>query len=93
MAVHYEQIGSAAVITIARPHRRNAIDRETASALAEAWLRFDEDDDAAVGILTGSGGTFCAGADLKAFDLEETEKMLRDYNAVHIEEQVEQEPA
>jgi len=72
MAVHYEHIGSAAVITIARPHRRNAIDRETAEALAEAWLRFDADDDASVGILTGSGGTFCAGADLKAFDLEET---------------------
>lgn len=73
MAVHYELIGSTAVITIARPGRRNAIDRETAAALAEAWRRFDADDDALVGILTGAGGTFCAGADLKAFDLEETE--------------------
>jgi enoyl-CoA hydratase len=56
VAVHYEGIGNAAVITIARPDRRNAI---------------DADDDAPVGILTGSAGTFCAGADLKAFDLVE----------------------
>jgi len=72
MAVHYERIGSVAVITIARPHRRNAIDKETADALAGAWRRFDSDNEALVGILTGSGGTFSAGADLKAFDLEET---------------------
>ena len=72
MAVHYEQIGSVAVITIARPHRRNAIDRATAAALGEAWLRFDADDEALVGVLTGSGGNFSAGADLKEFDLEET---------------------
>lgn len=68
MAVHYERIGSAAVITIANPARRNAIDRATAVALGEAWRRF-EADDAAVGILTGAGGTFCSGADLKALDL------------------------
>ena len=73
MAVHYEQIGSTAVITIARPAQRNAIDWETATLLADAWRRFDADDDALVGILTGAGGTFCAGADLKAFDLEETD--------------------
>jgi len=68
MAVHYERIGAAAVITIANPARRNAIDRVTAVALGEAWRRF-EADDAAVGVLTGAGGTFCAGADLKALDL------------------------
>lgn len=70
MPVHYERIGQAAVITIANPARRNAIDRPTAIALGEAWRRF-ESDDAAVGILTGAGGTFCSGADLKALDLED----------------------
>lgn len=72
MAVHYENVGSAAVVTIARPHRRNAIDRETAVALRNAWRRFDDDGEALVGVLTGSGGTFSAGADLKSMDLEET---------------------
>jgi enoyl-CoA hydratase len=69
MAVHYESIGNAAVVTISRPHVRNAIDRATAEDLATAWHRFAQDDDAKVGILTGAGGTFCAGADLKAMDL------------------------
>lgn len=69
MAVQYENIGNAAVVTIANPERRNAIDRATALALAEAWERFEADDDARVGILTGAGGTFCAGADLKTMDL------------------------
>ena len=68
MAVHYERIGASAVITIANPDRRNAVDRATAVALGEAWRRF-EADDASVGILTGAAGTFCAGADLKAMDL------------------------
>ncbi len=54
------------VVTIDRPAVRNAVDGPTASALAEAFRRFDADDEAAVAILTGAGGTFCAGADLKA---------------------------
>lgn len=74
MTVHYERIGEVAVVTIARPERRNAVDRATAVALREAWDRFDGDDDVAVGILTGAGGTFCSGADLVAFDLEETDR-------------------
>lgn len=69
MAVQYEQIGSAAVVTIARPEVRNAVDRATAEALAEAWRRFDADEGVLVGILTGAEGTFCAGADLKVMDL------------------------
>ena len=60
-----------AVVTIARPAVRNAVDRATADALATAWRRFEADDAAAVGILTGSGGTFSSGADLKAFDLSD----------------------
>jgi enoyl-CoA hydratase len=71
MAVHYESIGNAAIITISRPQVRNAIDRATAEELAAAWHRFERDGDAKVGILTGAGGTFCAGADLKAMDLSD----------------------
>jgi len=69
MPVHYERIGNVAVVTIANPATRNAIDRDTAVALGEAWRRFEAEDDAVVGILTGVGGTFCSGADLKTMDL------------------------
>ena len=54
------------VVTIDRPERRNAVDRATADALLEAFEAFDADDDASVAVLTGAGGTFCAGADLQA---------------------------
>ncbi len=53
------------IITITRPHRRNAINRETADALREAWLAFEADDSQRVGIITGGDDVFCAGADLK----------------------------
>ena len=69
--VEYERRGPVAIVTVDRPERRNAVDRETALALREAWERFDEDEDALVGVLTGAGGTFSAGADLKAMDLED----------------------
>jgi enoyl-CoA hydratase len=72
MTVHYERHGAVAVITIDRPERRNAVDRATAGSLAAAWERFDGDAAAAVGIMTGAGGHFSAGADLVAFDLEDT---------------------
>src|SRR5271155_4317666 len=55
-----------AIVTINRPEVRNAIDRPTAEALAEAFHRFEHDGALAVAILTGAGGCFCAGADLKA---------------------------
>lgn len=71
MTVEYERQGPVAVVTVDRPARRNAIDNETADALGDAWERFDEDDKALVGVLTGSEGTFSAGADLKAMDLED----------------------
>jgi enoyl-CoA hydratase len=54
------------VVTIDRPHARNAVDRPTAKALADAFRAFDADGELAVAVLTGAGGTFCAGADLKA---------------------------
>ncbi|MGW7691364.1 crotonase/enoyl-CoA hydratase family protein [Streptomyces asiaticus] len=56
-----------AVITINRPESRNAINRAVAGAIASALDELDERDDLAVGIITGAGGTFCAGMDLKAF--------------------------
>ena len=66
-AVAYRREGSAAVITIDRQHRRNAVDGPTAEALLQAYLRFEADEEARVLILTGAGGVaFCAGADLKA---------------------------
>jgi enoyl-CoA hydratase len=66
-AVSYERRGSAALITIDRPHRRNAVDGPTAAALHDAYQRFESDTDARVLIVTGAGDiSFCAGADLKA---------------------------
>jgi enoyl-CoA hydratase len=66
-AVSYERSGAAALVTIDRQHRRNAVDGPTAVALHEAFLRFEEEDDARALVLTGAGGVaFCAGADLKA---------------------------
>ncbi len=65
--VRYERHGAAALITIDRQHRRNAVDGPTAEALHEAYLRFEADEEARVMVLTGAGGiSFCAGADLKA---------------------------
>jgi enoyl-CoA hydratase len=66
MTVREERDGPVLVITIDRPEARNAVDGPTAALLAEAFRRFDADDDLAVAVLTGTGGTFCSGADLKA---------------------------
>jgi enoyl-CoA hydratase len=67
--VTYRRSGAAAVVTIDRQERRNAIDGPTAARLAEAYERFEADDEARVLILTGAGGVaFCAGADLKALE-------------------------
>lgn len=64
--VQVEHDGPVTVVTIARPEVRNAVDRPTADALVEAFRRFEADDERAVAVLTGAGGQFCAGADLKA---------------------------
>lgn len=69
MTVRYERRGSSALITIDRAAARNAVNRATADELRAAWQRFDADDSALVGVLTGAGGVFSAGADLKDFDL------------------------
>jgi enoyl-CoA hydratase/carnithine racemase len=65
-AVHYESDGPVAVVTLDRPDAANAIDRPTAQELADAFRRFEVDEETAVAVLTGAGGKFCAGADLKA---------------------------
>ena len=65
--VRVVQEGKLLVITLCRPGMRNAIDRATSQALADAMDRLDSDDTVTVGILTGEGGHFCSGMDLKAF--------------------------
>ncbi|MDQ6747060.1 MAG: crotonase/enoyl-CoA hydratase family protein, partial [Candidatus Dormibacteraeota bacterium] len=60
------QRGPVRILTIDRPARRNAVDAATARELAQAFRDFDEDPAASVAVLTGAGGHFCAGADLKA---------------------------
>jgi enoyl-CoA hydratase len=65
-AVSVERNGPVTTVRLSRPHARNAVDGPTATALADAFRAFDADDDAAVAVLHGEGGTFCAGADLRA---------------------------
>jgi enoyl-CoA hydratase len=65
-AVRTERSGAVTTVVLHRPDRRNAVDRETAALLADAFRSFEADDEASVAVLWGAGGTFCAGADLKA---------------------------
>jgi enoyl-CoA hydratase len=67
--VRYERVGAAAVLTIDRPDRRNAVDGPTAERLRDGYRTFVDDHDARVLVLTGAGDVaFCAGADLKAIE-------------------------
>jgi enoyl-CoA hydratase len=70
--------GPVTVVTIDRPERRNAVDPETARALLDAFVAFDADDDTSVAVLTGTGGTFCAGADLKAVAAGDRHRVAED---------------
>ena len=65
-SVRVERSGPVTTVILNRPQARNAVDRPTAEALAAAFRAFDGDPDAAVAVLWGEGGHFCAGADLKA---------------------------
>ena len=65
-AVRIERDGPVSTVLLSRPERRNAVDGPTAAALAAAFRAYDADPDAAVAVLHGEGGVFCAGADLKA---------------------------
>ena len=66
MSVRAETSDRVTTIIIDRPERRNAVDADTAAALADAFRAFEADDAARVAVLWGAGGAFCAGADLKA---------------------------
>ena len=74
--VRLERNGPVTTVIINRPEARNAVNGPTAAALSAAFGEFDRDDTASVAVLWGDGGTFCAGADLKAFGTSEA-------NAVH----------
>jgi len=67
MAIHYEKAGRIVTITIDRPEARNSLDIEHFGQLADSWVRFRDDADAYVAILTGVGDVYCVGADLKRF--------------------------
>lgn len=70
--------GAVAVVSIERPEARNAVDAPTATALADAFRRFESDDDLAVAVLHGSDGTFCSGADLKAIATQRGNRVEED---------------
>jgi enoyl-CoA hydratase len=81
MTVKVQQDGVTTVVTIDRPVVRNAVDRATAAALAEAFRDFEADPAAKVAVLTGAGGTFCAGADLRAIARGEPNRLEADGDA------------
>ncbi|TNE87438.1 MAG: crotonase/enoyl-CoA hydratase family protein [Deltaproteobacteria bacterium] len=66
MPVEVEDRGVVRIVRLHRPDRRNAVDRAHAELLAEAFRAFDADEHARVAVFYGAGGSFCAGADLKA---------------------------
>jgi enoyl-CoA hydratase len=66
MSVRVERDGPVTTVVLSRPEARNAVDGPTAAALADAFRAFDADGAAAVAVLWGEGGAFCAGADLRA---------------------------
>jgi enoyl-CoA hydratase len=70
VAVRVEVDGPVTTVVVDRPEARNAVDGPTAAALVEAFRAFDADDSQSVAVLYGEGGTFCAGADLKAVGTE-----------------------
>jgi len=74
--VRIEREGPVWTVILSRPEVRNAVDGPTAARLADAFREFDSDPDAAVAVLWGEGGTFCAGADLKAVGTERGNKVV-----------------
>ena len=67
MPIHYAKDGHVVTITIDRPEARNSLDVDHFGMLADCWMRFRDDADAFVAILTGVGDVYCVGADLKKF--------------------------
>src|SRR5258706_14902835 len=76
--VRTEHEGAVTIVVLDRAEHRNAVDRETAAALADAFRAFDADDTQRVAILHGDHGTFCAGADLKAMAAGRGNRVERD---------------
>ncbi|RVU22882.1 crotonase/enoyl-CoA hydratase family protein [Streptomyces antnestii] len=78
MPVRVERRGHVTTVVLSRPEVRNAVDGPTAAELAAAFKEFDADDSARVAVLWGEGGTFCAGADLKAIGTERGNRVAED---------------
>lgn len=78
MTVRSERNGAVTTVVLSRPEVRNAVDGPTASALADAFRAFDADPDAAVAVMWGEGGTFCAGADLAAIGTDRGNRVADD---------------
>ncbi|WP_269469790.1 crotonase/enoyl-CoA hydratase family protein [Streptomyces humicola] len=78
MSVRVERSGPVTTVVLSRPGSRNAVDGATAAALADAFRAFDADESARVAVLWGEGGTFCAGADLKAAGTEHGNRVAPD---------------
>jgi enoyl-CoA hydratase len=78
MLVLTEKNGPVTTVIINRPEVRNAVDGPTAQALVEAFEAFEADEKARVAVLTGAGGFFCAGADLKAVSRGQTNRLAED---------------
>ncbi|MFG2822462.1 crotonase/enoyl-CoA hydratase family protein [Kitasatospora sp. NPDC048365] len=76
--VRVEKDGPVWTVVLDRPQARNAVDGPTAAALVAAFEEFDADASAAVAVLWGDGGTFCAGADLKAVGTETGNRLAAD---------------
>ncbi|MES4887793.1 crotonase/enoyl-CoA hydratase family protein [Streptomyces sp. NPDC096012] len=78
MSVRVERKEHVTTVVLSRPASRNAVDGPTAAELAAAFRAFEEDEDARVAVLWGEGGTFCAGADLKAMGTERGNRVAED---------------
>jgi enoyl-CoA hydratase len=78
MPVSIERDGPVTTVILDASRVRNAVDRPTAEALADAFRAFDADDDARVGVLWGAGGTFCAGANLRAIGTDAGNRVAPD---------------
>ncbi|AWT46671.1 MULTISPECIES: crotonase/enoyl-CoA hydratase family protein [Streptomyces] len=78
MSVRVERRGPVTTVVLSRPEVRNAVDGPTAAELAAAFREFEADDSARAAVLWGEGGTFCAGADLKAMGGEHGNRVAED---------------
>lgn len=78
ITVHTAIDGQVFIVTIDRPEEQNAVDRPTAEALVKAFREFEANDELSVAVLTGAGGVFGAGADLKSFTTERSNRVAPD---------------